>query len=127
MSRDDYRAQTIKKLTDLQEKKLCDYIDKLTEYGVPPTFPQIRRWATEISKDYIGKGWPGSFVKRNEHRLSTAYLNALEISRKRSDSSKSYSAWFTEVNLLIKVINPVLIFTVVRDDGPAQHPVQKHL
>ena len=66
-------------------------------------------------------------MKRNEHRLSTAYLDALEISRKRSDSSKSYSAWFTEVNLLIKVINLVLIFTVVRDDGPAQHPVQKHL
>jgi transcriptional regulator with XRE-family HTH domain len=53
--RAQYKQEIARKLTDIQEKKLCDHKDRLTVRGIPPTFAHVRRLAEEMSKKEIGE------------------------------------------------------------------------
>ncbi len=97
MSREEYRRNCDRKLTEVQENRLVKHINVLTERGNAPTYAMVRRFAEELSKKSMGKNWPHKFVKRNNKKLSTGYLDAIEMSRKKADSARSYQRWFDQV------------------------------
>jgi hypothetical protein len=97
VSREEYRRNINRKLTEVQEKKLIKYINTLTDRGNAPTYPLVRRFAQEICKKSVGKNWPKKFVKRYPNDLREGFLEAIEISRKKADSAKSYQLWFDQV------------------------------
>lgn len=54
-----------KLLTPIQEQELVQYIDKLTERGLPPTRAMIHNFAGDISHKPVGKCWVDRFIKRH--------------------------------------------------------------
>ena len=100
VSRDEYKRNVSRLLTDAQEKRLVKYINVLTERGNAPSYTMIRRFAAEISKKSVGKNWPSAFVSRNSKTLSSGYLDAIEMTRKKADSVKNYQKWFDQVQNL---------------------------
>jgi hypothetical protein len=97
MSREQYRRNCDRKLTEIQEKKLVKHINVLTDRGWAPSYPMVRRFAAEISKKSVGKNWPAKFVKRHSNILNRGFLEAIEIARKKADSAKGYQRWFDQV------------------------------
>jgi hypothetical protein len=51
------KAQNQQALHSQQELKLLRYIERLTRQGLPPTWPMILRFASDIAKKELGKGW----------------------------------------------------------------------
>jgi hypothetical protein len=116
ISREQYRQQCDRKLTQTQEKQLVKHIKTLTNRGWAPTYPMVRRFAKEISKKSVGKNWPAKFVNRNRKDLATGFLEAIEIARKKADSVKGYQRWFNQVfdDFWARVVSLVLIYIAVR-------------
>jgi AraC-like DNA-binding protein len=50
-------AENQQALHPQQELELLRYIERLTEQGLPPTRPMIRRFASNIAKKELRKGW----------------------------------------------------------------------
>lgn len=100
VSREQYLHQINRKLTVSQEKKLIKHVNILTNHGNLPTYPMVRRFASEISKKSLGKHWAQKFVKRYKDKLSSGFLDAIEVNRKKADSPKSYQRWFDQVSIL---------------------------
>lgn len=95
--REQYLTQNGRKLSPVQEKRLIKHINVLTERGNAPTYPMIKRFASEISKKSMGKNWAAKFVKRYSNKLASGFLQAIEASRTKADSVTSYQRWFDQV------------------------------
>lgn len=128
-SREEYRRNINRNLTETQEKKLIKHINTLTERGNAPTYPMVRRFAEEICKKSVGKNWPWKFVKRNSNKLASGFLDAIEIGRKKADSANSYQRWFDQVLLIILSIwcCSNCLYIVVRSYRQTRHQASQHI
>jgi transposase-like protein len=86
-------------LTTQQEKELVRYINGLTEDGLPPTNSMVATFASRIAKKQPGKMWVSRFIKRHSDELKSAYLEGLDLSRKRADNIYLINHYFELVNL----------------------------
>jgi hypothetical protein len=90
-----YEAQS--NLNHQQSKQLIQWIDELTERGLPPTHEMLRNFAKEISGQKPGKNWPGRWLKSHNDKITTRYATGIDCLRKRADSAFKYSLYFAMV------------------------------
>ena len=92
-------------LSPQHEKDLVQYINKLTERGIPPTTSMVRNFARELANKRPGKNWSQGFCKRHQEILSRGYLNNIERQRKEADSVVNYEYYFDLVKRKIAQYN----------------------
>ena len=56
------KAENQQALHPQQEQELLRYIRQLTDRGLPPTRAMIRRFASDIAKRELGKGWVDRYI-----------------------------------------------------------------
>lgn len=81
-------------LTPVQESELIQYIDQLSERGLPLTRSMIHNFAAEIAQKPVGRCWADRFIKRHQFDLVSKYVEGMDIARKRADSAFKYSLYF---------------------------------
>jgi hypothetical protein len=64
-----------------QELELIRYIERLTRQGLPPTRPMIRRFASDITKIEVGKGWVDRFIARHDVNLISRWATGIDRAR----------------------------------------------
>src|SRR5579871_2909102 len=97
-------------LPQQQELFLVDYINKLTDRGIPPTTSMVRNFTHELAKKRPSKMWVSRFNKRNSKRLSSGYLKGADLNRTKADNWISYRKYFELVSVPKYLILLVLIF-----------------
>jgi hypothetical protein len=80
------QAQNQQALHPQQEQELLRYIKQLTERGLPPTRAMIRRFASDIAKRELGKGWVDRYIKRYDVYLISRWATGIDRSRHQADS-----------------------------------------
>ncbi|KAF2823131.1 hypothetical protein CC86DRAFT_259839, partial [Ophiobolus disseminans] len=80
------KAQNQQSLHPQQEQELLRYIERLTRQGLPPTRPMIRRFASDIVKRELGKGWVDRFIQRYNIHLISRWATGIDRSRHQADS-----------------------------------------
>ena len=65
VSNQDATSYARRQLTDVQEKTLIQYINKLSNRGLPPTPQIVKNLAEEISQTKLGPNWVSRFCKRH--------------------------------------------------------------
>jgi hypothetical protein len=88
------QAQNLQALAPQQEQELLQYIKQLTERGLPPTRPMIRRFASEIAKRELGKGWVDRYIQRYNVYLISRWTTGMDRLRHQADSLPKYSLYF---------------------------------
>jgi hypothetical protein len=99
-SRVDY-IDELSLLTQYQQKTLVDYINVLTERGIPPTNTMVRTFAYDISGKWPGKNWVYRFVDAHNDVLQSGYLQGADMSRTKADNIRQYERFFEMVCGLI--------------------------
>jgi hypothetical protein len=90
----DTQAQNLQALHPQQEQELVRYIERLTRQGLPPTRPMIRRFASDITKKELGKGWVDRFIQRYQVDLVSRWAGGINRSRHQADSGLKYKLYF---------------------------------
>jgi hypothetical protein len=88
------KAQNQQALHPQQELELLRYIERLTRQGLPPTRPMILRFASDIAKKELGKGWIDRYIKRHKVDLISRWATGIDRSRHQADSHLKYSLYF---------------------------------
>jgi hypothetical protein len=101
-------------LTHEQKKYLVSYINKLTDYGIPPTTSMVRNLAGDIAKKQPGSHWVSRFNKRWEAKLCSGYLVGADSSRTKADNTVSYKAYFELVIIPKYIVIIILTIQIVR-------------
>ena len=95
-SRNDCQANS-KKLIDLEEEVIIQYILKLDSRGFSPTLTAVRDMAnkllTEREAGQVGKLWPRNFVNRTP-RLKTRFNRPYDRQRALCEDPEIISRWF---------------------------------
>ena len=81
-------------LSPAQEKSLVQYINKLTETGIPPTVSMVHNFVYDIVGKRPGKSWSHRFCKRWIDTLDSSYLNTYDSARCKADSEHLYKLYF---------------------------------
>ena len=89
-------------LSPAQEKTLVQYINKLTDRGIPPTPAMILNFVHNIVGKRPGKSWSYRFCKRWTSVLDSRYLTTLDAARYKADSRRSYELYFELVQSKIQ-------------------------
>jgi hypothetical protein len=88
------KAADQRALQPQQELELLQYIKQLTERGLPPTRAMVRRFASDIAKRELGKGWIDRYIKRHDIHLISRWATGIDRSRHQADSQSKYSLYF---------------------------------
>jgi hypothetical protein len=64
-SRATYLSERRQCLTNEQEERLVDQINRLRDRGMPPTSQIVKNFAKEVIRRLVGKNWTSQFVKRH--------------------------------------------------------------
>ena len=92
-------------LSPQQERTLVEYINKLTETGIPLTPSMIHNFVHDIVQKQPGKSWSHRFCKRWKEVLDSKFLTTYDSSRFKADSKHSYKLYFDLVELKINKYN----------------------
>jgi hypothetical protein len=87
-------AENQQSLHPQQEQELLQYIKQLTEQGLPPTRAMIRRFASDIVKRELGKGWVDRYIQRHNVHLISRWATGMDRLRYQADSQSKYSLYF---------------------------------
>jgi transposase len=63
------KATNQQRLDPQQEQELIQHIERLTERGLSPTREMIRRFASGIAQEHVGKGWVTRFINKHHDKL----------------------------------------------------------
>jgi uncharacterized protein YoaH (UPF0181 family) len=114
-------------LSHQQEQDLVEYINKLTEKGLPPTTAMVRNFAEEIAGKRPGNSWSQRFCTRHTDVLSRGYLNTIDAQRKGADMRASYEYYFTLLKQKIAQYDVVAANTYNMDEkGFSLGTIGKH-
>jgi Tc5 transposase DNA-binding domain len=69
VSNQEANSYARRQLTDTQEKTLIQYINKLSNQGLPPTPQIVKNLAEEITNAKLGPNWVSRFCKRHQKDL----------------------------------------------------------
>jgi Tc5 transposase DNA-binding domain len=100
VSNQDATSYARRQLTDVQEKTLIQYINKLSNRGLPPTPQIVKNLAEEISQTKLGPNWVSRFCKRHQKDLKSVYLRTIDHKRKVADNSAYFQHFYEQVCLL---------------------------
>jgi Tc5 transposase DNA-binding domain len=128
-----------RQLTDTQEKTLIQYINKLSNQGIPPTPQIVKNLAVEIAGDKLGPNWVSRFCKRHQKDLKSVYLRTIDHKRKVADNSAYFQHFYEQVRLLfiailytfhmylLLITIPLFSFTKRLKSTVSQHPTSTTL
>ena len=85
-----YAPNGMQLLSDEQTKGLINYINQLTERGLPPTNAMVRTFARDISGKWPGKNWVYNFISSKKNSLVSEFLTGADICRKKADNIYQY-------------------------------------
>jgi hypothetical protein len=88
-------AENQQALHPQQEKELLLYIERLTERGLPPTQPMIRRFASDIAKKELSVRWVNRFIARYKVDLISRWTTGIDRARHKADSLSKYTLYFS--------------------------------
>jgi hypothetical protein len=81
-------------LSKAQQNKLVNYINRLSNKGIPPTILVVRLLAIDICKTRPRKCWTWRFIKAYSDRLDYSFLWNIDLARRKADSLEVYHIWF---------------------------------
>jgi hypothetical protein len=84
-------------LNKQQQKNLVQYVNTLSERGLPPTNAMVRNFARDICGKQPGHNWVLRFVSNHKHTLKSDYLEGLDSSRRKADSTAQFTYYFERV------------------------------
>jgi hypothetical protein len=90
----DAQAQHQQALHTQQEKELLRYIERLPRQGLPPTRPIIRRFASDIAKKELGKGWVDRYIEQHQVDLISRWATGIDRACHQADSQSRYTLYF---------------------------------
>ena len=96
-SRENITAIHHSLLSKAQQNELVNYINKLSNKGIPSTIPVVRLLAMDICKTMPGKCWTWRFIKAYSDYLNHGFLWSIDLARRKADSPEVYRAWFEQV------------------------------
>ena len=100
VSNQEANSYARRQLTDTQEKTLIQYINKLSNRGLPPTPQIVKNLAEEITNTKLGPNWVSRFCKRHQKDLKSVYLRTIDHKRKVTDNSAYFQHFYEHVCLL---------------------------
>ena len=106
-SNQDANSYARRQLTDVQEKTLIQYINKLSNRGLPPTPQIVKNLAEEIAGVALGKNWVSRFCKRHQDQLLSVYLRTIDHKRKLADNSAHFQHFFEQVRIVFMTFSYV--------------------
>jgi hypothetical protein len=92
-TREDYKANK-RFLSKEQDKKLLDFVNRLTREGLPSTPKIVRQFAKDISRRLPGKNWPRDWLDSYKDELQSSHLKGFDLDCKKADSFWQYKAYF---------------------------------
>jgi hypothetical protein len=95
-----------RKLSDLEELKLVEYILDLDSRGFSPRISGVEEMANLLRSDRnaspVGKRWAGNFIKR-QLELKTRFFRRYDYKRAKCEDLVAINAWFRLVaNIIAK-------------------------
>jgi hypothetical protein len=89
-----------RKLTDLEEKSIVQYITELSTRAFPPRLSGVEDMANHLLRERdappVGKRWAHNFVKR-QPELRTRYTRKYDYQRAKCENPQVISEWFVLV------------------------------
>jgi hypothetical protein len=82
------------RLNSQQEQELIQHIERLTERGLPPTREMIRRFASGVAQEHVGKGWVTRFVNKHHDQLISRWTSGMDYVRHQADLEAKYKLYF---------------------------------
>ena len=82
-----------------------NYINELSEAGIPPTPSMVQIFVFEISHQWLGEHWVAHFVENHKTVLKSAYLYGFDLKCKWADNYYMVKKYFE----LICIINFYII------------------
>jgi hypothetical protein len=111
VSNQEANSYARRQLTDTQENTLIQYINKLSNRGLPPTPQIVKNLAEEITRIKLGPNWVSRFCKRHQKDLKSVYLRTIDHKRKVADNSAYFQHFYEQVCLLfIAILYTVCLF-----------------
>ncbi|KAJ8114354.1 hypothetical protein OPT61_g3749 [Boeremia exigua] len=83
-----------RKLNPQQESELCEYIEELSDQGLPPTRQMIQNFASELAHEDVGDAWVSRFILCYRDTLLYKWSSAMDAQRHRADSPEKYKQYF---------------------------------
>jgi hypothetical protein len=96
------KAINQQRLNPQQEQELIQHIERLTERGLAPTREMIRRFASGIAQEAVGKGWVTRFINKHHDKLITRWTSGMDYTRHNADSEARYKLYFDLVHSKIE-------------------------
>jgi DDE superfamily endonuclease/Tc5 transposase DNA-binding domain len=98
-----------RRLSELQEETLVNWILQEEEAGKPLTQRQIAKNATlllgpEVQHQPLGHNWVSRFIKRHEH-LKTKLTRGINASRSRQSNEEVLRPWYDKLDDTIKTLS----------------------
>ena len=109
----DATSYARRQLTDVQEKTLVGYINKLSDRGLPPTPQIVKNLAEEIAGVTLGKNWVSRFCSRHRSQLISVYLRTIDHKRKLADNSSHFQHFYEHVRIIFAFASPAFRMFVV--------------
>jgi hypothetical protein len=81
-------------LSQQQDRRLIELVNRLTRDGLPPTPKTVRQLAKDMSGEWPSKNWPNRWLQRHERELDSGYLRGFDLNRKKADSFWQCKAYF---------------------------------
>ena len=102
-SRQDSRTNS-RKLTDLEERTIVQYVLNLDTRAFPPRLVRVEAIANQLLRDRdappVGKNWTSNFVKR-QPQLQTRFLRKYDYKRAKCEDLNALNAWFRLVRNIV--------------------------
>ncbi|KAI7973275.1 hypothetical protein EIK77_004552 [Talaromyces pinophilus] len=92
-------------LSNEQSRALINYINQLTERGLPPTNSMLANFARDICGKAPGKNWASRWVKAHSDKIISRYSKPLDSDRKKADSAWKYTLYFELLGQKIEKYN----------------------
>jgi hypothetical protein len=88
-------------LSQQQDRKLVELVNRLTRDGLPPTPKTVRQLAKDLSGTWPSKNWPHRWLQRHSKEIDSRHLQGFDLDRKKADSFWQYKAYFELVMALL--------------------------
>ncbi|EED14851.1 hypothetical protein TSTA_043260 [Talaromyces stipitatus ATCC 10500] len=77
-----------------QSRMLLQYVNQLTENGLPSTPTMLANFARDITGKEPGKNWVTRWVKAHGKEVISRHSSGLDSDRKKADSAWRYTLYF---------------------------------
>jgi hypothetical protein len=89
-----HKAELQQNLSPQQEAKLVQYIEGLSERGLPSTREMVRNFGSAVAQEEVSEAWVTRFLKRNKANLTSKWTTGIDRNRHVADSEKRYRKYF---------------------------------